>query len=489
MRRSAAVAWPSGGGAPPAVGAARVSRRCLVRLSGAAASLAIAACAQSSQEQPVGPGELVARTRAPETLGYASWETGTGWEAVKRPIEAFTREFPHIKVDADNLGGSGSTTYEEKLRVMIAAGTAPDVYKMGSSSYIHYYLLSALLDLTDRIARDPEMGKKGYFIEPLETERQSIKGRRYAMGTAWQIHHLFYSRQALERAGVPPPSNDPKKARTWTQMLEDAQRLTVDQSGRPTSDPQQIHRWGIYWGTVINTPIFANGGEFISSRTGLFTLDQPQEYEVVQQVADLVLRHHVSPTAADLTALGMTPAQALANGRLAMLFEGNWVTQQTAQLNPPAPQWMGTAVPPMFKQPATWTGSSYQGIWSGTKKPDYAWLLTRTIMAEKYQLEGVWTGQYGPLHASALTREGMKQWLNPAVYPEGYEQLYADFQPRYGRLVPHAVPGYNDGWPIVNTALGEVFAGKRPAREALIEAVPRANGILREEDRRTGFRA
>jgi hypothetical protein len=80
----------------------------------------------------------------------------------------------------------------------------------------------------------------------------------------------------------------------------------------------------------------------------------------------------------------------------------------------------------------------------------------------------------------------MKRWLNPAVYPDGYELLYAEFQPKHGRLVPHVVPGYNEGWPIVNAALGEVFAGQRSARDALLEAVPRANALLKEHDRRAG---
>jgi multiple sugar transport system substrate-binding protein len=113
--------------------------------------------------------------------------------------------------------------------------------------------------------------------------------------------------------------------------------------------------------------------------------------------------------------------------------------------------------------------------------------MVRTIMAEKYQLETVRTGQYGPLHGTAITPEGMKRWLNPNVYPEGYEQLYAEFQPKYGRLVPHAVPGYSKGWPIVNAALTEVWAGRRPARDALREAVPRANQLLKEEEQRAGF--
>ncbi|HEX2035866.1 MAG TPA: extracellular solute-binding protein [Chloroflexota bacterium] len=463
-----------------------VNRRHL--LGGAAAAAGgLTGCAFGRRSDGAGGGDLLSKTREPATLTYASWETGTGWEAVKRPIEAFMQEYPHIRVEADNLGGSGSTTYDEKLRVLIAAGTGADVYKMGSAAYIHYYLLNALLDLTDRIARDPEVGKKGYFVEPLETERQTIKGRRYAMGTAWQIHHLFYNRQALQSVGVPFPSNDPERAWTWAELLEYARRLTVDRSGRPTTDAQQVHRWGLYWGPVINTPIFSNGGEFIAERTRRFTLDQPAEYEVVQEVADLVLKHRVAPTLAELQGIAVSPAQALADGRLALLLEGNWVTQQTAQFNPPARQWMGTAVPPIFKRPATWTGSSYQGIWSGTQKPDYAWLLVRTIMAEKYQLEGAATGQYGPLHGTAVTPEGLKRWLNPNVYPEGYEQLYLKFQPKYGHLVPHAVPGYNLGWPVVNQALQEVFAGQRQAREALREAVPRANQLLQEEEQRTGF--
>ncbi|MBI3971927.1 MAG: extracellular solute-binding protein [Chloroflexi bacterium] len=460
-----------------------VSRRGMMVAAGAAAA-GLTACAVGQKGGESTGGDLLNRTRKPETLTYSSWETGTGWEAIKKPLEAFTQEFPHIKVEADNLGGED---YIVKLQVRIAAGTGPDVYKMGSSDYILFYALNALLDLTGLIGRDPEVGKKGYFIEPLETERETIKGKRYAIGTAWQIHHLFYNRSVLQRAGVPFPSNDPKKAWTWAQMREYARKLTTDQSGRPTSDPQAIHRWGLYWGTVINTPIFSNGGEFISKSTRLFTLDQPAEYEVVQQVADLVLKQHVSPTAAELKDAGFTPAKALADGRLALLLEGNWVTQQTAQFNPPAPQWMGTAVPPMFKQPATWTGSSLQGIWSGTKKPDYAWLMLRTIMAEKYQLETVRTGQYGPLHGSAITPEGMKRWLNPNVYPDGYELLYREFQPKYGHLVLHAVPGYSKGWPVVNSALADVWAGKRPARDALLEAVPRANQILKDEEKRMGF--
>ncbi len=460
-----------------------VSRRGALGILSAGA-LGVTACAASQRGGQGASDDLLAKTRQPETMTYSSWETGTGWEAIKKPIDSFMQQYPHIQVSADNLGG---TDYDQKLQVMIAAGTGSDVYKMSSALYIGYYLMNGLLDLSDRIAHDPIVSAKNYFVEPLESQRDTIKGKRYAMGTAWQIHHLFYNRQALQSAGVPFPSNDPKKAWTWAQMVEYARKLTVDRAGRATADPTQVERWGIYWGTVINTPIFSNNGQYISQSTRLFTLDQPAEYEVVQEVADLVLKYHISPTADDLKNAGLTPAQALGNGKLALLLEGNWVTQQTAQVNPPAPQWMGTAVPPVIKQPATWTGSSYQGIWSGTKKADYAWLLLRTIMDERYQLETVRTGQYGPLHGTSMTPEGVKGWLNSQVYPEGYEQLYLEFQPKYGRLQNHVVPGYNLAWPTVNAALADVFAGKRPARDALQEAVPRANQTLQAEERRLGF--
>src|SRR5262249_4887234 len=111
----------------------------------------------------------------------------------------------------------------------------------------------------------------------------------------------------------------------------------------------------------------------------------------------------------------------------------------------------------------------------------------RTIMDEKYQLAAARTGQYGPLHPTSLTPEGMKGWLDPAVYPPTYELLYAEFLPRYGHLQQHVVPGYNKAWPAVNAALTDVFAGKRQARGARQEAVPRANQLLKEEEQRLGF--
>src|SRR5690606_31125488 len=124
--------------------------------------------------------------------------------------------------------------YAEKLQTMLAAGDAPDVYKVGNY-YPDIAVRNALMDITDLVSNDPLFGSGDYFF-PIEPERSMVDGKGYAIGSTLQWRLIFYHKPALEAAGVTPPSTSPDEAWTCDEFLSAATALTVDAGGNHPGD-------------------------------------------------------------------------------------------------------------------------------------------------------------------------------------------------------------------------------------------------------------
>ena len=92
-------------------------------------------------------------------------------------------------------------------------------------------------------------------------------------------------------------------------FLQVATQLTVDNKGKHPGesgfDINNVQRWGVHWPTwwiPVHSAIASNGGNWIDPETGLLALDQPEATEAIQNIADLMVKHHVMPHSAGLLA-------------------------------------------------------------------------------------------------------------------------------------------------------------------------------------------
>jgi multiple sugar transport system substrate-binding protein len=402
-------------------------------------------------------------------LQKMAWGSALEKEAIEKGLELFHSQQPKIRVEYLHQPDA----YDDKLQALIAAGTAPDVFKVGGALYADYIVVGALLDITDRIKRDALLGKADYFIQPFEQERSTYKGKWYGIGSTAQERVLYYNEEVLKQAGVAPPPVDSERAWSWPDFQQFARRLTV----RPGD---LADRLGAHWPTAEYGPaVVSNGGKIIDPRTLRYALDAPEAIEAIQKVADLTLKDRVAATPAEQQ--GGTDLQRLASGKYAMWVSGNW---QLLDLAPLGFKY-GAGVLPKLKRPATTMASSTTSVGKDTKKLEAAWQLFRFLNTDDYQLPLVQKGLWNPSHTTLLSASGIKRWLDPKVHPAGYERLVTEFMVKYGYADIPAV-GIRKASVVLNEGLGQVWAGRAAAADVLKDTVARANKVLDEEQARAG---
>lgn len=459
-----------------------LSRRQFLRASAGLAGLAaLAACAAPGAAP--GPGAAAPASEV-ITISFMGWGGVGEDEGVRAAIDVFHEETPNIRVTWLHT----PENYAEKFLTNVAAGTPPDTAFIGSGDYRTYIRDGLLLDITDYLELDPLLGADDYFIEPQETQRSTVDGRWYGIGSCWVAPHIYYNADVFAEAGIEGPSNDPDEAWTWDYFVEVATALTVDVNGNHPGesgfDVENVDRWGVTWdyanGTTLAAIANINGVTWIDPETLKINIDSPAGIESIQRLADLMHVQQVMPRSSAFEGLGMSNTQMLETGKLAMAIDGSWALDWMKNMRAT----LGTGVLPMMTQPATNMQAHLHSGLSRSANPDAAWAWVRFLSTPFYQLQFLRTGLWLPSQSALMTETGLQEWITEGVHPTDYYKIATEYLPRFGMVLywPIGIARANS---VMNPALEAVWNGNMSAEAALTAAVPEANAILEAEQARS----
>lgn len=256
-----------------------------------------------------------------------SWDSAEALEPFNRSIESFKALYPDIEVKLESV----PQDYGTKLLAQFAAGTAPDVFQTGDGDVAKFQALGAVEDLGPYINGSDPLDMGVFF--PAVAAFGNVAGNTYYLTKDYSPLVMFYNKAHLKEAGVAEPTAD------WTfeQMLDMAQTLTVDANGNNAKsanfDPNNIQRWGLqipnswgdlYWERGILPVIYAFGGKLVSDdgKTTTGYMNSEETVAALQWYVDLVKKHHVSPSKADIDA--RAGADLFQSGVVSMLWNGRW---------------------------------------------------------------------------------------------------------------------------------------------------------------------
>lgn len=442
----------------------------------------LAACGQSSAPQAQ-TGESSTNAAAPgqstgavATISMMGWGSPLEKENVDKGLQLFQSKNPDVKVNWLHT----PEDYETKLKTALAGGTPPDVF--WANNMLDYVSRGVLLDVTEQVRQDPNLSKPDYFLEPQETDRATVNGKWYGIGSCWVVPHLYYNADILQKAGVEPPSTDPAKAWTWEQFLDIARKLTIDANGKHPGDAgfdvNNVQQWGVSWPTSSlhrDALIFSNGGD-VFTKDYKCMIGEPAAVEAIQTLADLANKHQVAPQAAVSQQLGMNNQQMLASGKLGILADGSWALQDIAKLGFK----YGAGVLPKLKDPMTAGTAHLHVIDKDTKHPDAAWKLLAFLSSDDYQRGLCKVGLWLPSHTSLLTEEGLASWITEGVHPEGYRQIATEYLTKNTK-VQFQPAGFSEANQILTSALDPVWVGQKTAAEALTpDVINQVNDVLKK---------
>jgi multiple sugar transport system substrate-binding protein len=359
------------------------------------------------------PPEEVGRT----TIRYMAWGNPEQLGAEMELIREFEQRHPDIHVRLTLVPGSA---YYQKLQVMLASGTAPDVFRCDHYQFPAYAHRGYFTPLTDFIAADKDFRFEDYF--DLTIREGMYQGRFYGPNVLFGARVIYYNKTAFQREGLTDPYVLYKRGE-WTmdQFLEAARRLTkFDERGTPTHFgvlASSLEAWTFVW---------AFGGDILTPDGARCIVDTPQAVQGLQYLQDLQHKWHVTPTAAE-SALN---AYTFESGRIAMVF--NWAGQAPIYRTIRDFQWDVVPVPRGPAGRISMLKGNQLLMYCRTRHPREAWQFMKFYVSRD-----------GETILYAKLRRGMPTRKDVAFAPEYLRSSQPPFQNdvwveqfKYGRELP-----------------------------------------------------
>lgn len=378
------------------------------------------------------------------------------WEGPDSPLQEgiarFMEQNPDIEVEL-----IFASPFEEKILNMVAGNVDFDVLYVSQDVYLSWVNAGILMDITDLIAQDPDMGQPNFFL-PIEADRSAVNGRWYGIGSSWSLFQVYYDRAVFEQSGLPPLPRRAADAMSWDDFVALARKLV-------SSDGEQITRYGLTrptWWLVLKSLILSNNGHFLNDDGTHFVLTQPEALKVFEAIREGIHEARI---------FGGSLSQRTA----AMSIQGSWTTGLT---------WanvdfdVDVGVLPAFVTPATYAQGHIHAIYARTKHPEEAWRLLKFLNSDEYL--GLWVsrGVWLPTTMSMMTLDAFETYNDLNYMQPGYLEQAVTYLYEAGRARKMPV-GWRDALHIFETNMSRVWNDGEAATTVLAEIVPLMDEALR----------
>lgn len=310
------------------------------------------------------PAAAAARTGGQVQLTAGSWSTDAPSRdfITKKLIPDFQKANPSISVQ---MVWHDVTKINEQLLAAFAAGTAPDLFQGGVSTFVAYYGAQGKIQPLDSFVKEWPI-RSDYMDSTWKIGMYA--GKVYGLTQTQDVQVLFYRKDFFQEVGLDPA----KPPSTWEELVSAASKLVKYDGNKVTragySVPTQSFS-GVqsgWWPFV-----FQNGGGLLNADMTKAAVDAPESIEAMKFYHDLLYVHK-------LDAVGGIPtgsqASPIAVGTVAMgTFGSGAAIQDMKKLNPDKYQNLGAALPLKRKDQAAFQGGTLMMMSADTKHADPAW--------------------------------------------------------------------------------------------------------------------
>jgi multiple sugar transport system substrate-binding protein len=404
---------------------------------------------------------------APVSVSYLTWAGGGQREADERAVAAFNAAHPDIQVTAEFVDYNN---FDSKINTLVAAGSPPDVSFLQEYNVNEWGAKGTIEDLTAYFkAEGSKLDPKAFVPGALFKSNGKIWGATPGI----EVILLYFNKDLFQKAGVALPSQDPMKPWTWAQFVAAAKKLTVDATGKHPDDAgfdvNAVKTYGTtapsFW--LFTMPfLYSNNGSYASADGKKSALSTPQSVEVIQSIADLMLKNKVAPTPTMQKGLP-SEVQALINGQLAMFISGTWNMSAFAEEKYFT---YGMAPIPMFKKPSNISWGSGVVIYAKSKSKKQAWEFVKSYIDPQAGIQLSIDGSWMPNQKAWYTdKDKLAKW----TANERHNQDFLKVVPRIATdvaQVPENVSLRSFGAIVndmVQPALDKVWVGDATAEKVI----------------------
>ena len=362
--------------------------------------------------------------------------------------------------------------YWTKLQTVMAGGAIPDVIWLHSTRVAEWASKDVVKPLDDLLAADKIDPKEFVVIHGYR-----YKGKLYGVPKDHGVRSMYFNVDMFQKAGIPLPM----KEMSWDKFLEAAARLTVDQSGKYSTesgfDAKRTAVWGTDMlettprGTVFHIWYTSMGGKLYDADMQHMLIDQPDSIAALQWAADLRAKHRVAPLPGSIT----EPGSPFRIGKVALAFDHQQMsfflkderrTFKWDETYPPQGKWGLYIV----------CGATGFAIPKASRYPDQGWTLTKFMTGEEQHKVIVAQRRWG----AGRTKIGPEQYV-PDYHTPNYKTVHVDTLTGVG---PQAIadspapPALAEIEQVWNTALDPVWLGKAQAKDVVKDLKAKIDELL-----------
>ncbi len=271
------------------------------------AILVIAGCAKSTNGNNQGapapasgsaPKEQVsdAKPAAPKDvkLRFSIWGKEQHKAMYEEMLAEYKKQKPHVSVEIITIP---STDYLQKISIMNASGTAPDVAWLSEAHIPQFLANGQLVDLSE-LKTDPDY--KFDEIYPSTLEMLTEGDKLYGIPFSTPPMMMYYNKKLFQDKGLKTPTELYNEGNwTYAELLKAAQAI---------SDPAQgvygvnyIRNGWANWDSSLIPIMNAHGASLLSEDGTAFTLDSPEGKQALEFYFDAIFKHEVHPKPGDQT--------------------------------------------------------------------------------------------------------------------------------------------------------------------------------------------
>lgn len=412
-------------------------------------------------------------------ITYSFWGTPDEGAAVQKVADQFNASQDRISVE---IMAIPHDTYVTKLNTLATAKNLPDCGIMSEAGVLQFAENGLLYDISNMYGAGES--------KPLDSLAFRYQGKPVAYSAANEILLLYYNKAMFDKAGIAYPPTDAKNAWTWDEFVQVSKLLTLDANGNNATssafNPNTIVQYGcmvenLTW--QLEVWCLSNGSGFYTEDGSKVIINEAAATEALQKIADLHLVHHVAPISSGLTDDGVQ--RSLIAGTCAMTTNGAWnvgtslASARSEGLN------YGVAVLPYMREKVTICTGGPNVVFSQTKHPKEAMEWVKWYMQEENSWSLIETGIWMPILEKWYTDEAFtRKWVENPNFPpyDDYKKAVVDYAREYSRSTSwYYVNNTNDFNTLLGSVLGEVWTGKKSAKDAIGQSYPQLVSAFKGE--------
>jgi len=429
----------------------RVSRREFLRgLTVAGSAVALTACKPEVVKETVVVEKAVTATPAPREPITIIATSQMPLDIFHGSLERAKDLLPGVDLEVNQIiltGQHGWSYYADVVLTQIAGGEQLDVLMIAIEGMPLLASKNVFRDLDPIIAKDPDASALVEDVHPTLRAMLQYHGKQMELPFSWNNMVMHYNTKMFEEKGIAPPQRD----WTWDDFLNISKQIA---NVKGTADDLYAYS---FWGRgmyPMNAWLYLNG-------TGVFTDDwqdsnllDPKVTQTIEWMADLILKHKVSPNP-----VGWDDRAQFHNGHMAMRSGGSWFIGEAMKdgFETYDVQWM----PRRSGKLRSIAGTDGWGITSVSEHPDEAWQCVKLLGGREASLDMVKLGGNIPaLRSVAMTPEFLD------VGPANKSIFYDEELLSATGTVP-SPPNVSIVEPLLDRYWIEIWSGERNIKEAL----------------------